>query len=107
LRQFEADFVYLYFEKGIFQHCDKMMQLDDRLTGERLPNKTKVSQTALLLASDEGTEQLEGRLLEQLQAGNTHLLFPIGQFYFEQVIFLQRYVLVQLQTTCRTNGTAH
>lgn len=85
----------------MLQLNDKMMQLDDRLTGERLPNKTKVVQTAVLLASDEGIEQLEGRLLEQLQAGNTHLLFPIGQFYFEQVIFIERCESGFFLTTCQ------
>lgn len=61
------------------------MQLDNHVRCERLPSTTEVEDTAYSLFSDVGVETLEKRLLEQLQAGNKQLLFPIGQFYFDQV----------------------
>jgi len=64
-----------------------MMQLEERIALERVPRKVNINEeTVPLLDFDENVDQLEARLHEQLEAGNTHLLFPIGQFYYDQVI---------------------
>jgi TPR repeat protein len=53
----------------------KMMQLSDKLSSEKLP----VTSTEEL-----SEDRIEFLLQEHLQSGNRNILFPLGQFYFEQ-----------------------
>jgi len=60
-----------------------MLQLNESLTGEVLP--VPCANTGE--GSREKADDVEAILLDHLQSGNRTALFPLGQFYYEQVIF--------------------
>ena len=61
----------------------QMLQLNAMLTGERLP----VPCANVGEGSGEDADDVENILLEHLQSCNRTALFPLGQFYYEQVTF--------------------
>ena len=58
-----------------------MLQLSEKLTGEVLP----VPCADVGEGSGSDADEVEAILLEHLQSGNRTALFPLGQFYYEQV----------------------
>jgi len=60
-----------------------MLHLTEMLTGEKLP----VPCANVGEGSSEDADDVEAILLEHLQSGNRTALFPLGQFYYEQVTF--------------------
>jgi len=59
-----------------------MLHLTAKLTGEVLPVPCADGGEG----SGEDADEVEAILLEHLQSGNRTALFPLGQFYYEQVI---------------------
>jgi len=68
-----------------------MLQLNANLTGEALP--VPCANTGE--GSGVDADAVEAILLEHLQSGNRTALFPLGQFYYEQVTFKFVYWLKQ------------
>jgi len=59
-----------------------MLHLNNQLTGEAIP----VPCADVGEGSGTNADEVERILLEHLQSGNRTALFPLGQFYYEQVI---------------------
>jgi len=58
-----------------------MLHLNEKITGEALP----VPCANVGEGSSDDADDVEAILLEHLQSGNRNALFPLGQFYYEQV----------------------
>ena len=61
--------------------CGQMLHLNENLTGEVFPATCANIGEGI----SDNADDVEAILLEHLQSGNRAALFPLGQFYYEQV----------------------